>query len=78
MSLSYVDTVQGIGMSYTYEGLKPIIDRFAPYAYRIFFPFPKPLVQGAQSSERNILFIFFTPVGLKRAIAANADPVPAL
>jgi hypothetical protein len=77
--LSYVDTVHlGIGMTGSYEGLKPIIDRFAPYAYRIFFPFPKQLVQGPQSPDRNILIIFFTPDGLQRAIAANADPAPAL
>jgi hypothetical protein len=77
--LSYRDKVHfGIGLDGTYDGLKPIIDRFGPYAYRMYFPFPRELVQGVHDRYRGTLIIFFTADGLKRAIAANLDWVPAL
>jgi hypothetical protein len=75
--LSYVDKIYfGIGIGGSYDGLKPIIDRYSAYSYRIYFPFPRALAQGAHDRDRSIFIIFFNPEGLKRAIEATSSPAP--
>jgi hypothetical protein len=71
--IGYIDRkLLGIGITGSYEGLKPIIDRYRAYASRIYFPFPELFSESAHHSGGE-LFIFFNPEGLKRAIKANAD-----
>lgn len=71
--LGYADeTHLGVGFMGTYEGLKPIIDQYRAYAYRIYFPFPRRLAQGTYDGTRGLFMMFFDPAGLMHAIAANS------
>ena len=75
--LGYADKAfLGIGIKGTYEGLKPIIEHYQPYAYRIYFPFPQKFADGPHDDDRGFLLIFFDAAGLKRAIASNAKLPP--
>jgi hypothetical protein len=70
--LGWVDgTFLGIGIKGTYEGLQPIIDRYRPDAYRIYFPYPSRYSDSADSSDQGFLLMFFDAVGLERAIATG-------
>ena len=70
--LGYVDrTFLGIGIKGTYDGLKPIIDRYRTDAYRIYFPYPHKVAEGSQKGDRGLLLIFFDAAGLQRAIAST-------
>ena len=71
--IGYIDkNLLGIGIGGSYYGLKPVIERYRPFASRIYFPFPKEFSAGANSGRGEVL-IFFNPEGLKRAINANSD-----
>jgi len=75
--LGYVDrTFLGIGISGRYATLKPIIDRYRPDAYRVYFPYPQAFTDGPHDDDRGLLLIFFDAGGLKRAIANNAKAPP--
>jgi hypothetical protein len=74
--IGYIDkNLLGIGIGGSYDGLKPVIDRYRAYASRIYFPYPQEFIEGAHHSAQGNLIIFFNPEGLKRAIEANSDLV---
>lgn len=76
--LGYINkTLLGISIDGTYDGLKPLIDRYRPYAYRIYFPYPRELAKGHQNSSRGRILFFFDPQGLKRAFTVNSSSAPA-
>ncbi len=71
--LGYIDqTFLGVGIVGTLAGLKPTIERYGPYAYRIYYPFPQRFSSGADDGDRGFLLMFFDPDGLKRALASSA------
>ena len=75
--LGYVNrTFLGIGIKGTYEGLKPIIDRYRSDAYRIYFPFPQRFAYSVHDGDRGFLLMFFNAAGLKHAIATSTKLAP--
>jgi hypothetical protein len=64
----------GVGISGTYEGLRPVIERYQPFAYRTYFPYPQQFTRRSQESGRGFLLMFFDADGLKRATAAIPRP----
>jgi hypothetical protein len=71
--IGYLDqSLLGIGIAGTYEGLKPIIDRYREYAAQIYFPLPHKFSEDARNHGGGTLIIFFNPEGLKRAVEANS------
>jgi hypothetical protein len=75
--LGYVDKIfLGVGITGTYQGLKPMIDRYRSDAYRIYFPFPQKFASGVHDGDRGFLLMFFNADGLKHAIANGAKLAP--
>ncbi len=72
--LGYVDKVfLGIGIKGTYTGLRPIIDRYRSYAYRIYFPYPHKLTDNAHNTDQVFLLLFFDANGFKHAVASISE-----
>ena len=75
--LGYINqNVIGICIEGSYDSLKPLIDRYRPCAYRIYFPYPRELAPDTPASDRGRIIFFFDPQGLRRAFATNSSPAP--
>ncbi len=63
----------GIGIGGTYEGLKPIIDRYRREAAQIYFPAPRKFSEDERNHGSGTLIIFFKSSGLRRATEASSS-----
>ena len=72
-------TYFGVGVTGTYDALKPVIDDYGRDAYKIFFPAPRVLGPEAKNEGRGFLLMVFETDGLARAetkAAASLSGMP--
>src|ERR1017187_7213842 len=64
----------GVGILSSYVVVKPLIEKFGPYASEIYFPYPNKLTPGLQAETYGQLLMVFSSNQLDRAAQATKAP----
>src|ERR1039458_8424764 len=64
----------GVGILSSYVVVKPLIEKFGPYASEIYFPYPNKLTPGLQAQTYGQLLMVFSSNQLDRATQATEAP----